>query len=42
MATKLATTVIVKTIDSQRWTCRVNEFQFNGNTSSETSGPAAL
>jgi hypothetical protein len=42
MATKFAMTVAVKTIDSQRWTCRVNVFQFNDNTSPENDGSAAL
>src|SRR5215218_5958969 len=36
MATKLAMTVTVKTIDSQRWICRIDVFQFN-ETSFETS-----
>src|SRR6266508_3315808 len=35
MATKLAMTVAVKTIDSQRWICRIDVFQFN-ETSVET------
>ncbi len=30
MAMKLATTVAVKMIDSQRWICRFHLFQFNG------------
>ena len=29
MATKLAMTVAVKAIDSQRWICRIDVFQFN-------------
>src|SRR5213083_264854 len=40
MATKLAMTVAVKTIDSQRWICRTQLFQFN-ETSLKTSGSAA-
>jgi hypothetical protein len=28
MATKLAMTVTVKAIDSQRWVCRIQVFQF--------------
>jgi hypothetical protein len=34
MATKLAMTVSVKAMDSQRWICRIHVFQFN-ETSSE-------
>jgi hypothetical protein len=31
-ATKLAMTVIVKTMDTQRWVCRTELFQFNGTS----------
>jgi hypothetical protein len=30
MATKLAMTVAVKAMDTQRWVCRINVLQFNG------------
>jgi hypothetical protein len=32
-ATKLAMTVTVKAMDSQRWVCRIQWFQFNGVSS---------
>jgi hypothetical protein len=32
MATKLAMTVAVKAIDTQRWICRIDVFQFNGTS----------
>ena len=33
MATKLAMTATVKAIDTQRWICRTQLFQFNGTSS---------
>jgi hypothetical protein len=33
IAAKLASTVNVKAMDSQRWVCRINLLQFNGTSS---------
>jgi hypothetical protein len=35
MATKLAMTVTVKAMDSQRWLCRIQLFQFNAISSED-------
>jgi hypothetical protein len=37
MAMKLAITVAVKMIDSQRWICRIQMLQFNGTSTVDES-----
>src|SRR4051812_28968983 len=35
MATKMATTIATKVIDTQRWICRTQSFKFNGTSSED-------